>query len=166
MIEISTDGSVGRNRDGGWAFVAWDSDHETFDKVYGCESDTTISRMELLACIKALEWVIQTYDYAPRIRLITDSSYVRNCFKEKWWKKWEVNGWINSKGEPVANQDLWKRLFELRDCFNSLQWLHVKGHRGHYGNEEADRLAVMARKEKVSGSETDENDEPAHPVDA
>lgn len=149
MVEISTDGSVGRDREGGWAFAV--DTHGAFQVFYGHETDTTISRMELLACIKAFEWALRAYEEPIDIRLITDSSYVRNCFKDKWYRKWERNGWVNSKSEPVANKDLWIRLLELNSAFK-VHWCHVKGHQGrHDGNDVADRWAVYARKERAHG---------------
>jgi ribonuclease HI len=152
MIEISTDGSVGtKTGDGGWAFVVEDERAGTSEVYYGWEANTTISRMELLACIKAFEWSLRTYTKTQDIRLTTDSSYVRNCFKDKWYRKWERNGWLNSKDEPVANKDLWIRLLELNKAFK-VHWVHVKGHQGrHAGNEDADRWAVYARKERANG---------------
>lgn len=153
MIEIATDGSVskaplggGLSLRGGWAWVA----DETGDSEFGCETNTTISRMELLAAIKALEWVVKNCDMGTEVRLITDSSYVSNCFKQKWYRKWNKNGWVNSKGEAVANRDLWERLIELNWVLK-VQFVHVKGHQGrHTGNEHADQLAVMARRAQVS----------------
>ena len=151
MIEISTDGSCSKTRDGGWAFVVDDERAGTSQAFYGYELDTTISRMELLACIKALEWALRNHEEPVNIRLITDSSYVRNCFKDKWYKKWQRNGWLNSRDEPVANKDLWIRLLELNKAFK-VHWIHVKGHQGrHAGNEDADRWAVYARKERTHG---------------
>ncbi len=153
MIEIATDGSAskaplggGLSHSGGWAWVA----DETGDCGFGFEYNTTISRMELLAAIKALEWVVKNYDMNTEVLIVTDSSYVSNCFKHKWYRKWTKNGWINSKGEAVANKDLWERLLDLNWVLK-VQFKHVKGHQGrHTGNEHADILAVQARKAKVA----------------
>ena len=152
VIEIATDGSCSTvTRHGGWAFTIQEDPHFAADVFYGCETDTTISRMELLACIKALEWLLTTYEQPVEVRLVTDSSYVRNCFKDRWWKKWERNGWKNSGGDTVVNKDLWVRLIELNKAFK-IHWVHVKGHQGrHAGNDTADRWAVYARKEQANG---------------
>ena len=48
------------------------------------------------------------------IEIVSDSTYVVNCFRDKWYVKWERNGWKNSKREPVANVDLWKPLDRTR----------------------------------------------------
>ena len=49
-----------------------------------------------------------------RVRVVSDSTYVVNCFRQRWWAGWRAEGWRNAKGEPVANQDLWRPLVEPR----------------------------------------------------
>jgi ribonuclease HI len=52
-------------------------------------------------------------------------------------------GFRNSKGEPVANLGLWKRLFALADARRvATRW--VRGHNGDVHNERADALANLA----------------------
>jgi len=68
---------------------------------------TTNNRMELLACIKALQWVtkINCELKLTRVIIITDSFYVyQNKDRAKIWKK---SGWKNVSGRPVENIDLW-----------------------------------------------------------
>ena len=43
----------------------------------------------------------------------SDSTYVVNCFRDRWWEGWQRRGWRNSAGKPVANRDLWEPLLEL-----------------------------------------------------
>ena len=52
----------------------------------------------------------------------------------------EKNGWRTSAKKPVKNDDLWKVLDVLAQQ-HDIQWLWVKGHAGHHGNERADELA-------------------------
>ena len=47
------------------------------------------------------------------IEVVSDSTYVVNCFRDRWYVRWETNGWRNAKKQPVANADLWKPLIEL-----------------------------------------------------
>ena len=47
------------------------------------------------------------------VEVVSDSTYVVNCFRDRWYEGWKRRGWRNSKKEPVANQDLWKPLIEL-----------------------------------------------------
>ena len=44
---------------------------------------------------------------------MSDSTYVVNCFRDRWWEKWLAKGWINSQSKPVANRDLWEPLITL-----------------------------------------------------
>ena len=61
----------------------------------------------------------------------------------EWRAGWERKGWRNSKNEPVANLELWKRLFAVADARTvSTRW--VRGHNGDALNERADALANAA----------------------
>ena len=42
------------------------------------------------------------------VHVISDSTYVVNCFRQRWWEGWQRRGWRNSQGKPVANRDLWE----------------------------------------------------------
>ena len=42
----------------------------------------------------------------------SDSTYVVNCFRDRWWEGWLKRGWTNSQKKPVANRDLWEPLIE------------------------------------------------------
>ena len=81
-----------------------------------------------------------------RVHVVSDSTYVVNCFKQRWWAGWRARGWKNSRGEPVANQDLWRPLVDEvvdhRRGEIKLSW--VKGHSGDPMNELVDQLAVEA----------------------
>ena len=45
--------------------------------------------------------------------VVSDSTYVVNCFRDRWWQGWLERGWTNSAKKPVANRDLWEPLVEL-----------------------------------------------------
>ncbi|MCW2821015.1 MAG: Ribonuclease [Marmoricola sp.] len=34
--------------------------------------------------------------------VVSDSTYLVNCFKNSWWTGWRARGWINSAKKPVA----------------------------------------------------------------
>lgn len=77
------------------------------------------------------------------LHIVSDSTYVVNCFRDGWWKGWLKRGWKNSKKEPVANRDLWEPLIdEVRRRDITFSW--VKGHSGDPMNDLVDRLAVAA----------------------
>ncbi len=44
--------------------------------------------------------------------VVSDSTYVVNCFRDRWWEGWLARGWTTSSRTPVANQDLWQPLIE------------------------------------------------------
>jgi ribonuclease HI len=106
-------------------------------EIYGGEKNTTNQRMELTACIRALE---QIKTGGIEIDVYTDSAYLVNCIHQKWYERWQRNGWKNARKEPVENQDLWVRLLDLLSK-QRVRFYKVKGHSGVELNERADRLA-------------------------
>ncbi len=88
----------------------------------------------MLEAVRSLEGPLEVF---------SDSTYVVNCFRDRWWEGWIRRGWRNSQKKPVANRDLWAPLIEMvlsRDI--AFRW--VKGHAGDRWNDEADRLATEA----------------------
>lgn len=139
IIFIYCDGACsgnqfGENR-GGWGVVLMYRGKTK--ELYGGERNTTNQRMELTACIKALEQLKKS-DIPVEIR--SDSAYLVNCMREKWYEQWERNGWKNAKKEPVENKDLWMRLLDLTARYN-VKFLKVHGHSGVVLNVRADSLA-------------------------
>jgi ribonuclease HI len=102
--------------------------------------------MEVYAVLDALRThasVADEHGAAMPIEIVSDSTYVVNCFRDGWWRKWERNGWRNAKKQPVANVDLWKPLIEVVNAGDvSFRW--VKGHSGDRMNDLVDQLAVDA----------------------
>lgn len=137
-IIVYTDGACSGNPGpGGWAWaVAPDGE----PRASGGERSTTNQRMEIYAALDAVRTL--TAD-GSAVKVIADSTYVVNCFRDRWWVKWEKNGWRNAKREPVANADLWKPLIELVKS-NDVTWGWVKGHSGDVMNDLVDSLAVAA----------------------
>lgn len=132
---VYTDGACSGNPGpGGWAWaVAPDG------AVHGSggEARTTNQRMEIMAVLEALRAV------PGDVHVVSDSTYVVNCFRDRWWVRWTSNGWKNSKKEPVANVDLWQPLIELVVARTpTFAW--VKGHSGDPMNDLVDELAVVA----------------------
>ena len=104
-------------------------------ELYGGQGDTTNNQMELLAAISALE----ALDRPSKIKIITDSSYVKNGVTQ-WLKNWKNNKWKTASKKPVKNAELWRRLDHAR-LRHEVIWEWVKGHAGHTENERADELA-------------------------
>ncbi len=49
-----------------------------------------------------------------RVDLHSDSAYVVNCFRDRWYERWRQNGWKNAQKKPVDNRDLWEALLAAR----------------------------------------------------
>ena len=131
---VFTDGACSGNPGpGGWAWVEPDGEWAS-----GFDADTTNQRMEVCAALEACE------HFDGPLRIVSDSTYVVNCWRDRWWEGWLKRGWKNSQKRPVANRDLWERLVpHFRDRADlELEW--VKGHSGDEWNDIADRLAVGA----------------------
>ena len=137
MITIYTDGSCLTNPgSGGWAAIINENNKKKI--ISGNEKNTTNNRMELLAPINALREIKS----GPKIKIYTDSQYVKNGITE-WINTWLNNDWKTSKKEDVKNKDLWIELYNLTK-FLDIQWIWVKAHDGNPLNEEVDLLAKRA----------------------
>jgi len=133
-IHIYTDGACkGNPGPGGWGALLRFNGEER--ELFGGEALTTNNRMELTAVIEALGALKRR----SHVLLHTDSQYVQKGITE-WIRGWKARGWRTASREPVKNVDLWKRLDEVA-AQHDIDWIWVKGHAGHEGNERADALA-------------------------
>lgn len=126
VVNIYTDGACSGNQNennaGGWGCVLEFGEHRK--ELCGGELNTTNNRMELSALIFALECLNEKN---LALNIFSDSSYLVNCFRSKWYVKWQKNGWKNSAREPVENRELWEKLLSLLEGQNPVFYL-VKGH--------------------------------------
>ena len=135
-VEIYTDGACkGNPGAGGWGALLRRGAKTR--EIHGGEAHTTNNRMELTAVIRALE----ALEKGSRARLHTDSQYVQLGISE-WIHAWKRRGWRTADRKPVKNEDLWRRLDELREG-HDIEWIWVRGHDGDPGNERADELANL-----------------------
>jgi ribonuclease HI len=114
---------------------------------YHASKETTNQREEIKAVIYGLQKV-KTNKYP--IKVMSDSAYLVNCMNDGWYKKWKKNGWKNSKGQGVANKDLWEDLLNIikeKKLSSKLEFVKVKGHNKIFYNELADEMAGKALKE-------------------
>src|SRR5574341_2008263 len=87
VVDIFTDGACSGNPGpGGWGVLLRYDGREK--ELHGGEAATTNNRMELMAAIKALE----SLKRPSRVRLYTDSQYVRNGIRT-WIHDWKRRGW-------------------------------------------------------------------------
>lgn len=134
QVIIYTDGGADPNPGpGGWGAVLLFGDQKR--ELSGGEEQTTNNRMELTAALEALRALGQ----ACQVELYTDSEYLKNGIT-KWLSGWAKKGWLDSKGEPVKNADLWQALQPVVRQ-HQIEWHWVRGHTGNEHNERAHVLA-------------------------
>ena len=141
-IVIYIDGACSGNPGpGGWGFFM--SYNGNVKEEYGCELNTTNNRMEITAAIKAIEAVKKRYS----LIIYTDSIYLKNGIT-KWIHSWIKHNWKKDTKDPIKNVDLWQKLWEIISE-HSIEWRWVKGHSGDAGNDKADYLANLGKKEAI-----------------
>jgi ribonuclease HI len=137
-VLVYTDGgSLGNPGPGGYGALILDGEERT-ELARGYRL-TTNNRMELMACIAALEALEKPSD----VILHSDSRYVVNGISKGWARKWRANRWMRTKEEAAENADLWARLLDLCDL-HRVRFVWVRGHAGHEENERCDALARRA----------------------
>lgn len=145
-MKIYTDGATSRNGQenapGGWAFIIVDRHGNVIDEGSGHVDNATNNICELLAVINACQAYLALEDGI--VTVYSDSAYIVNCYKQKWYEVWQQNGWRNSKKEPVKNKELWEQLIPYFENF-LFSFEKVKGHAGNYFNEKVDAMAVEAK---------------------
>src|SRR3546814_13498159 len=65
-----------------------------------------------------------------RLEIVSDSTYVVNCFRARWPDGWVKRGWKNSQRQPVANRALWEPFIALVLARGDVTFSVVKGHSG------------------------------------
>ncbi|OIP91102.1 MAG: ribonuclease HI [Syntrophobacterales bacterium CG03_land_8_20_14_0_80_58_14] len=137
-IIIYTDGGCARNPGpGGYGAVIIDGAGRR-ELAQGFRR-TTNNRMELMACIAALD----TLEAPADVILHSDSRYVVNGIGKGWARKWRANGWMRTESDAAENADLWAELLDRCDR-RRVRFVWVHGHAGNRENERCDRLATGA----------------------
>lgn len=138
-LEVYTDGACSGNPGpGGWAWATRDGRQGS-----GGASPTTNQRMEIQAALEA----VRSLPDSP-LTVVSDSTYVVNCFRDGWWQGWLSRNWQTSAKKPVANRDLWEPLIELVQKRGDVTFRWVKGHSGDSMNDLVDGLAVAESKKQ------------------
>ncbi len=131
---VYTDGACSGNPGpGGWA---WAVPGGAFAS--GAEAQSTNQRMEIAAALEAVRAL------PGELEVVSDSTYVVHCFRDRWWEGWLARGWKTSAKRPVKNRDLWEPLIELMRDRGDVTFRWVKGHSDDPMNDLVDRLAVEA----------------------
>lgn len=155
-VTLFTDGSSSGAKGGAGGYAALLSCLDKEMIVQGGDPDTTNQRMELMAVVEGL----RSLKRPSHVTIYTDSAYVMNCFVQRWYDKWQRNGWLNKDDEPVANKDLWLAALGAAEG-HTLSWVKLKGHvklpcthdgcmcngdeTMHAANARVDALAVEAK---------------------
>ncbi|XP_073672926.1 ribonuclease H1 isoform X2 [Garra rufa] len=116
--------------------VYWGRDHplNVAERLPGRQTN---QRAELQAACKALE--LARENHFKKVVLYTDSKFTINGITS-WVKTWKSNGWRLKGGGAIVNKDDFQKLDKL-NAELEVAWMHVPGHAGFTGNEEADRLS-------------------------
>lgn len=137
-VVIYTDGSaMGNPGAGGCAAILRYGDHQK--EIAQGFAQTTNNRMELMACIAALEKL----EKESQALIFSDSKYIVDAIEKKHAYRWRANRWMRSTSEKIANIDLWKKLLTLCDQ-HTVDFHWVRGHAGNSFNERCDFLAKKA----------------------
>ncbi|KAA0213694.1 MAG: ribonuclease HI [Leptolyngbya sp. PLA3] len=146
-VELFTDGACSGNPGpGGWAFILRHPASGKETERSGGEARTTNNRMELMAVIEGLSTLSRT----SLVDLHSDSQYVLKGLQE-WLESWKKRGWRTADKKPVKNEDLWRRLDELKSR-HEIRFHWIRGHQGHPENERCDELAVLAARQMQDSS--------------
>ncbi|XP_043309588.1 ribonuclease H1 isoform X2 [Cervus canadensis] len=144
-VVVYTDGccsSNGRKRARAGIGVYWGPGHP-LNVGIRLPGRQTNQRAEIHAACKAIEQA-KAQDITKLV-LCTDSMFTINGITT-WVKGWKQNGWRTSTGKEVTNKEDFAELERLARGMD-IQWMHVPGHSGFRGNEEADRLAREGAKQ-------------------
>lgn len=164
MIEVFTDGSADNmeQKVGGIGVFFFNPLYHKYNKSIKIEcNNCTNQKMELMACIEAIETVIKNENITNKknwdLLIYTDSMYVIKCMTE-YAKKWIKYGWFRDpeKKKKIINLDLVKKLYVLTKCYE-VKFKHSKAHKKQpkdtnsqewkewYGNKNAHDLAFNIR---------------------
>ena len=151
ILRIYTDGGCAGNQHnknfGGWGAILEFAGHTK--ELCGGEADTTNNRMEMTALLEALKAVKKD---GQVIHVFSDSSYLMDCFRKRWYVKWLDNGWKTAAKKPVENQDLWKELLPYLDR-HEISFYRVKGHVGLDKSSASDLDKLYSKFTEWNGTE-------------
>ena len=126
ILRIYTDGGCAGNQSdenlGGWGAIMEFAGASK--ELYGSCPNTTNNRMEMTALLEAFKAIRKD---GQQIQVFSDSSYLMDCFRKKWYAGWQKNGWLTASKKPVENQDLWKQLLPYIKK-HDISFFRVKGH--------------------------------------
>ncbi|KRM44428.1 ribonuclease H family protein [Lentilactobacillus parafarraginis] len=141
-----------------WAFAIQLADDEKQITGTGGEYGATNNRMEIMALVRALSFLVAHDHQQEPILVVSDSRYVLNAITKKWLASWKRRGWKRSAG-PLVNAELWQQLDGLLRQFPKINFKWTKGHADNSGNVLVDELLnqTMDAMKHQEGDAPDEN---------
>ncbi|XP_059211679.1 ribonuclease H1 [Centropristis striata] len=138
-VVVYTDGCCsGNGQKGARAGIGvyWGPNHplNVADRLHGRQTN---QRAEIQAACRALEQAKE--QNIKKLVLYTDSKFTINGVTS-WVKNWKLNGWRLKSGGQITNKEDFVKLDRL-NAEVEVVWIHIPGHAGYRGNEEADRLS-------------------------
>ena len=144
IIEAFADGGCSPNPGaGGWG-VIFNVDGKPVLTICGGAAKTTNNRMELTAAIAAVKALPP-----GQATIFSDSNYVVAGITSGY-PQWQSRGWMKPGGK-TKNLEMWLRLIGLSEAARP-HWQWVRGHDGDPGNEIADQLATLGRREALTAA--------------
>ncbi len=107
---------------------------------------TTNNRMELMAFILSLKFLVNNFYINNNINVFTDSTYLYNGVNY-WIYSWKKNNWKKSNNKFIKNIDLWSLIYKNIILFKKkIKWNLLKSHKGNYYNNKCDKIAFLSAK--------------------
>ncbi len=88
-------------------YITSRNEPKTRGRVFFCKR-TTENALTLALLSRALDELSQTSTCS--IRVNTQCEHVSSAIEKGWVKQWKENGWLNAKGVPVRNGELWQQV--------------------------------------------------------
>lgn len=77
----------------------------------GIVTEATENKLTLMALLEALSRITKP----ASIRIFTRCGHALNSLQNHWPRQWQAAGWLNARGKPVKNAELWDLILEKLD---------------------------------------------------
>lgn len=110
FIETTLHGPSVRNGQYSWV-VEFTSKNGTLvtREGFGQQYKTSENKLVLTALSEAFSILTKPCS----VRVFTKCEHILCAYKNDWITKWEEQDWMNAKGKPVKNHELWKQITEI-----------------------------------------------------
>lgn len=144
IYTVFTDGSGTTGGPAGIAYVAVDVDGVITEEASLPLPNATNQQAEILAAAFALHHLPE----GSEVTVVSDSEYVVKGWNE-YLPAWHARGWRKKDGKTPSNSPHWRRLETAAARHESVSFTWTRGHDGNPGNERADVLAGLARRDAL-----------------